>query len=829
MGFQIFVKTDCSTFSIDVGPHDTVQMVKEQIRDLKSIPCEKQQLRIYLMGKILEDTRILSDYNIGKQSIIHLSLKNSISPNKLYVKTVTTGKIIQLNRVDFRGNVSQIKMMIQEMEGIPQEMQTLIFAGERLKNDRMLSHYNIRNESTLHFLFDVILYRKLTIKTTTGKSFTIYSKSSDTIKKIQKDIAKKEGISITNQVLGFKGNVLKDQLSLHDYNIKSNDTLDLFIVVQLSIKMCDGKTVDICAYENAYIKKIKLELRMLENIPISRQLRLQFNAIELHDHQTLYDYNIVDGTVLQLTVIPAADIPNKQIKICLATNQVKVAIIVTLSESIKQFKSKVQKKINVMPVQQILLCNDCVLNPEYTFYDYGITTDSVVYLVVNGSMSTPLAEWPLAWGYQPAEEELLIVYDYETNKQIEDAYAAGKTLVHLNKGPFFGAEKNDMYVVKFDLLIKIVQENTMTGEIIEITRDPCITGTDRYKKFDQSRLTKLRKEYEGIYWLWNKDGQWNQYDEETIYQIEEAYVLGEQFVILNVGYYFGGKYPNLFQISFKSFIEENIETKCQRKIKRTKQVMCPKTENKYDEKTDNYNDNFCLKHAAVILKQIFPEIPSVYYDTNGDMCYCMNCHRKRGDSIIYTRGEPKSDYALPLNWVRLGLITNPGFCKMNNVWDKWHVAFHGTNKDKIIPIFKSGLTLLKPGDLSIDGSKLSIQSGHIKKQFKRYNENTKKIEIFDPLQIFMSPSIKYASHGAYSRWFECNDPDNNNQIIQVQIAFQVRIRPGSYGIGEETVNYDENIILDKNFENHELEWYTKDSLGIVIHGILLHIKQVHKH
>eukprot|EP01083_Nonionella_stella_P151673 485052_1 len=34
------------------------------------------------------------------------------------------------------------------------------------------------------------------------------------------------------------------------------------------------------------------------------------------------------------------------------------------------------------------------------------------------------------------------------------------------------------------------------------------------------------------------------------------------------------------------------------------------------------------------------------------------------------------------------------------------------------------------------------------------------------------------------------------------------------------------LTKDDNFSNNELEWYTKHSLGIVIHGLLLHVKEV---
>ena len=111
---------------------------------------------------------------------------------------------------------------------------------------------------------------------------------------------------------------------------------------------------------------------------------------------------------------------------------------------------------------------------------------------------------------------------------------------------------------------------------------------------------------------------------------------------------------------------------------------------------------------------------------------------------------------------------------MNNVWDEWHVAFHGTTKDIVPKTFQSGLTLLKPGDVTMECKELDIRSGHIKKQFKRYNKYSKSEEIFDPNQVYTSPSIKYSGHGAYAKWVYCQHPHDKDRTIKVQFAFQLR-------------------------------------------------------
>lgn len=352
--------------------------------DDKLLNCEVQNGQELLLRYTVLSTKSLSGDDSGDVTV-------KISSGKVFTVPVKASETVE-----------EFKSTLQQTTGVPSEMQTIMFAGVKLRDPLTLRDYHIHDGSIVHLVPMRVLDQQIYVKTLEGKTFALQYKSC-IVQELKAMIHLKTGITPECQYLIFAGNRLNDDQALDACGIKAEDTIRLVVgpsalpdrlavkyevsnfLSEISqgsivIKVANHQPLVLDVRGSDTVNDVKAKIHQLEPQLSPERQRLVFAGNELDNSKTLGNYGIRNGDLLHLLFVP-------QLKVRTPTGET-VNVKVSSSDLVSTVKTKVYKQIGVNPEYQCLLFAGKEMEDYRTIGSYNILgqIEPTVHLVVRPAL-----------------------------------------------------------------------------------------------------------------------------------------------------------------------------------------------------------------------------------------------------------------------------------------------------------------------------------------------------------------------------------------------------------------------------------------------------------
>lgn len=390
--FEVYVRAPSGRSHVfEVDPKDSVQQLKNKLRDREGIPCDIQ--RFFYNNQLLDSDRSFTDIGIVSGSTLRLSIDQQRS-TQIFVSVQSHDTFPLWVRQDH--TIADVKEMITEKKGIAPDRQQLYFARNMLEDERTLQDYTIESNHMLHvhIVRPPSIQFTVTPQGTANGPLECEEQASQTVQDVKLTLSEKLNVPVNQQQLFLGGCELEDKCKLTECGITNGCNLDLILSEStlsgllrktvpskavLFVKTLTGKTIMVEVSPTDTVLAMKEQIQAQEGVDVNHQCLVCGGKI-LDNEMTVSDCGMQNQSMLHLVLRVPSQSP---VTVVVEAGGQNFELTVIGRNTVRELKGEIEVTTGIPVADQTLKIAEVSLEDTEHISKYNVQEGTVIQVQSN--------------------------------------------------------------------------------------------------------------------------------------------------------------------------------------------------------------------------------------------------------------------------------------------------------------------------------------------------------------------------------------------------------------------------------------------------------------